>query len=416
MSRFSEEPFVYSKFSGIRNNTPAENFAPEDLQAAVNCDVDNDQGIMTRNGQILRNAGTYHSLSPDWIATRGTCLLVDGTTLKRLRATSATAYAMDTVRTGLTSGARLSQWLVNDCIYWCNGFETGVVQAGIARTFGIAPPSSQPVAAAIGGGLPAGRYRYAMTFLRNDGQESGTGLAATIDLTGQGGIGFSQIPVSDDPTVTDKAIYVTATNGEVMYQAIVIPNTDTTVNYLNAGYDLRLPLNTQFGCAAPIGHMLAWFKGKMIVAQGNVLWPSVSGRYELFMLDKEFLELESEINMLAPVEDGIFIGADRTYFMSGLWNGVPIRTVVAGYPAIPGTLAYEQGDYVGDGIAGRVAYWSSPRGHCIGANGGQFKNITESRYSFPSGQRGAGIVRQSQGINQYLAVIEGTGVANNAFS
>jgi hypothetical protein len=102
--------------------------------------------------------------------------------------------------------------------------------------------------------------------------------------------------------------------------------------------------------------------------------------------------------------------------VSGLWDGVPAIRVVAAYPAIPGTLAYEQGEYIGDGIAGRTAYWTSPRGHCVGTNGGSFKNLTESRFSMPTGQRGCGIVRQTNGINQFLAIVEGSGAPNNAFS
>lgn len=412
MVRHAQDPVVFSKFGGIRNNTPAENFALSDLQAAVNCDVDNDEGIMTRGGQTLRLSGTYHSL---W-SRDDVCLIADGASLKRVRATGPGAYALDTVRSDLTIGARLSYWMVNGQVYYANGHQTGVVKQGVGRTFGLAQPSGQPVASVVGGGLPAGRYQYAVTFLRDDGQESGTGLAGQIDLSGQGGIGFSIIPVSADPTVTAKALYLTATNGEVLYRAMTIPNADTVASYRNAGYDLRLLLGTQFGQPAPIGHMVAWYRGHMLIAQGSAIWYSAPYRYELFMLGKFFLPFEADINLLAPVEDGVFVGADKTYFVSGLWDGVPAIRVVAAYPAIPGTLAYEQGEYIGDGIAGRTAYWTSPRGHCVGTNGGSFKNLTESRFSMPTGQRGCGIVRQTNGINQFLAIVEGSGAPNNAFS
>jgi hypothetical protein len=411
MAKYAQEPVELSKFAGLRNNTPAENFSPEDLQVAINADIDNDQGIMRRAGYTERVAGNHHSLwSKDDVA-----LVAIGATLKRLRATSATAYALDTLRSDLTTGARLSYWMVNGQVYYTNGHQSGVITQGVNRTFGLTPPIGQPIATAIGGGLPAGRYQYALTYLRNDGQESGTGLAGTIDLTGQAGIGFSSIPVSGDPTVAEKAVYLTATNGEVMYRAMTIANTDTTASYRNTGYDLRLPLNTQFGQPAPVGNLVAWYRGRMLVAQGPALWYSVPYRYELFMLGKAFLPFEADINLLAPVEDGVFVGADQTYFMSGQSPETFGRRIVAGYGATPGTLAYEQGDYLGDGVAGRVAYWASPRGHCVGTNGGSFKNITEARYSYPTAPRGAGIVRQVNGINQYLAILEGTGIANNAF-
>lgn len=422
MANYARQPVKYEKFAGLRNTAPAENFALSDLQAGVNMDVDNDEGLMTRTGQTLRTAGAYHSL---W-AKDDICLVASGTALKRVRALSATTYAMDTLRSDLTAGARLSYWMVNGQVYYCNAHQTGVIKQGVNRTFGLARPPGQPAAVAIAGGLPAGRYQYAVTFMRNDGQESGTGLAGTIDLgnplTPAGpsafaaGIGFTGIPLSSDPTVSSKCIYITATNGEVLYRAMTIAAAATTAQYRNTGYDMRLPLNTQFGSPAPVGHMVAWFRGRMLMAQGSVLWYSLPYRYELFMLHKAFIPFEADINLLAPVEDGVFIGADKTYFLSGQSPEVFQSRVVAGYSAIPGTLAYEQGDYLGDGVAGRTAYWASPRGHCVGTNGGSFKNITESRYSYRLGQRGAGIVRQVEGINQYLAVLEGDGTANNAFS
>src|SRR5450759_1304351 len=109
MVRHAQDPVVFSKFGGIRNNTPAENFALSDLQAAVNCDVDNDEGIMTRGGQTLRLSGAYHSL---W-SRDDVCLIADGASLKRVRVTGPGTYALDTVRSDLTIGARLSYWMVN---------------------------------------------------------------------------------------------------------------------------------------------------------------------------------------------------------------------------------------------------------------------------------------------------------------
>lgn len=411
MAAYTREPVLFNKFAGIRNNADPANFGPADLQAAPNCDIDNEQAIASRRGYALELAGAYHSL---W-SKDDVCLVAAGTALKRVRAAGA-SYAMDTLRSDLTAGARLSYWMVNGQVYYCNGHETGVVKMGVNRSFGLAQPIAQPVAAAIGGGLPTGRYQYALTYLRDDGQESGTGTTGTVDLTGTSGIGFSNIPVSADPTVTAKCIYITATDGEVLYRALTIANAATTAAYRNEGYDLRLLLNTQLGRPAPVGHMVAWYRGRMLIAQGPFLWYSMPYRYELFMLGRAFLPFEADINLLAPVEDGVFVGADKTYFLSGQSPELFASRVVAGYPAIPGTLAYEQGDYLADGVAGRTAYWASARGHCVGTAGGSFKNITESRYSYPSAPRGAGIVRQTDGVNQYLAVLEGAGVANNAFS
>lgn len=406
------EPITFKEFDGLRNTTAPERLGPADLQVAENVDIDDSKRITRRKGRTLRLSGSTHSLWSDGMI----CLAVQGDTLYRINADGA-GYSKTALRTGLTLGARMSYWSVAGVVYYANGFQKGVVQAGANRSWGIDLPSGQPMATPIGGALPPGRYLYAVTFLRNDRQESGTGLSGTIDLTSTGGILFSGIPVSADPTVTQKAIYLTSTNGEVLYRALLINNVDTTARYEGNAHDLKLVLNTQFGAPPPIGHMVGYLRGHMLVAQGNILWNSEAYRHELFMLRKAFRVFPADINLLAPVEDGVFIGADKTYFLSGTSPDKWSLITVAGYPAIPGTMGYvpaEQG--LVEGAAGRSVFWASPRGHCMGTNGGGFRNLTEARYSYPSAQRGAGIVRQSNGMNQYLAVLEGSGSAHNAYS
>ena len=412
----TEKSAEFKEFAGLRNTTTPDRLTPADLQAAVNIDIDDAGRISRRRGRALRLAGAWHSLWADGLGQN--CLAVQGSSLLRVRAVGSGAYATDVLRTDLTPGARMAYWGLNGLAYYMNGHQSGVVQEGASRTFGLACPSSQPVAQAIGGGLRAGRYQYAVTFLRRDGQESGTGIAAVIDLPTAGGIRFSGIPVSADPTVVGRAVYLTAWNGEVLYRALMLDNVATTADYRGDGTDLRVQLATQFGEPAPIGHALAWFRGHMLVAQGPVLWYSHPYRYELFPLGRAFKVLPADITMVAPVEDGVFVSADQTYFLSGASPSEWVLKTVASYPALPGTQSYARAEAgtvgEGEGLAMRTVFWSSNRGHCMGGNGGLFNNLTDVRYSYPGAQRGAGIVREVNGTNQYLSVLEGTGVAVNA--
>lgn len=412
MASFADKPIEFQAFAGLRNNTAAERLDLKDLQVAENVDIDDTGRIVRRLGKTSRLAGATHSI---WSPDKSICLAVQGTTLKRVRATGTASYSLSTLRAGLTSGARMSYWAVNGAVYYSNGFETGIVQDGASRSWGLENPIGQPGATRIGGYLPAGRYQFALTYRRNDGQESGTGIAGTIDLASKGGIRFTGIPVSSDATVSHKVVYLTATNDELLYRAMVIANADTSAEYRNEGYDLRIPLKTQFGETAPAGQFVAWYRGHMLVASGSVLWRSMPFRHELFMLDKAFNVFAADINLLAPVNDGVYIGADKTYFLSGKSPDAWGLNRVAEYGAIPGTASYPvaEAGYAGEGI---VALWASERGHCAGGDGGAFRNLTESRFSYPTAQRGAGIMRQLKGLNQYLAVLEGTGAANNAFS
>jgi len=406
----------FKEFAGLRNNTTADRMTPADLQAAVNVDIDDAGRISRRRGTTLRLAGATHSL---WADGRGqNCLAVQGTNLLRVRAAGAGAYATDTLRTDLTPGARMACWGLNGLAYYMNGHQAGVVQEGASRTLGLACPSTQPAAAPIGGNLRAGRYQYAVTFLRRDGQESGTYHAAAIDLATTTGIRFTGIPVSADPTVIARVIYLTAWNGEVLYRALTLNSTVATADYQGDGTDLRVQLATQFGEPAPIGHALACFRGHLLVAQGPNLFYSHPYRYELFPLGRAFIPFPADITLLAPVEDGVFVSADQTYFLSGASPSEWVLQTVAGYQAIPGTQSYRraEGGTVGEGegLSVQTVFWASNRGHCMGGNGGSFTNMTDARYSYPGAARGAGIVREVNGINQFLSVLEGTGVASNA--
>jgi hypothetical protein len=330
----------------------------------------------------------------------------------------------------LSNDSPVSYETVQNDVYWSNGVDLGIIRDSGPTQWGVTPPIAQPVAVAASGGLPAGRYQYALTFLRNDGHESGTGLVGTVDVGANGGIAFNSIEVSTNQLVCDKILYLSGTNGEVLYRVAVIPNAQTTHIYSGNAGDLKVALRTQHASPPPAGNIVRYFNGIMYVVVGDVVYFSEPYNPEIFQMADRFLRFPGLIAMFECVKNGIYVatvdveGDDQetmglTAYLSGATPDNFDFSVVADHGAHLGSAAKcrasllnkvgsEEAQGTGDAVV-----WSSRHGVFVGLNGGSVSNLTELRYSFPSAQRGVGMVRQHRGFVQYVNVLRGAGSANN---
>lgn len=397
---------VFDQFLGLRNNVTADNFGREDLVAALNVDIDDSLAISRRKGY---SAPVTSAIDRALWASGSICLGVGSNALKQV----LPDYSTIILRTGLTAARRLSYAAVGDRVFYSNGVEKGCVRDAADHSWGLAVPGV-PVATTTGGTLPAGEYQYAVTYLREDGQESGTGRAGTITLAAIGGIALSSIPVSDDVTVTHKVIYLSPTGGETLYRVGVIMNAETTfaIRELRTGAS---PLITQFLLPPPAGDEIAYWNGYLLVGKQDRIYPSEPYAPELFDWRKA-TPLLSRVTMIAPVTDGIWLGlADRIVWLQGSTPETWAYKTKAEYGVIPGTLAYADTGVTGDGknTGDMAAFFATARGLCAGLPGGQMINFTDGRFAYPMQETGAGIVRQQQGINQFVCTLRGAEVAGS---
>lgn len=395
---------TFSQFRGLRNTVGPESFEVGDLEAALNVDITDELRIRRRRGYTAFVAGAHHSL----FANGEVMLAVSGTSLVRITPEAVSS----TLRTGLTSGARLAYSALGDRIYYSNAIQTGCVQAGVHRTWGLEIPSAQPGASVVGGSMRPGTYQYALTYVRSDGQESGTGLAGSIALPASGGIQFDAIPVSSDPTVTSKRLYISPPDGDAMYYALGLHASDTSAT-IYSGPEGTMILATQFKGPPPAGSCLAHYNGHALVAVGSRLYFSEPYAPELFDLRRGY-RFSSPITIVAPVDDGVYLGTEtEVIFLEGRDVTELVYRPRCDYGAIFGTLAYSSADDVNPNAQGRAAIFATTQGICAGYNGGQIANLTQERFSYPVTKRGAAVVRNYGGSVQYLVVLEGTSTAGN---
>lgn len=125
------ESIVLSQFKGVRNTVERERLAPEDLETALNIDLDDAGQAHRRRGFTLKAAGNFHSLSPagELVVKNGrlcalrddftTTDLADGGTdlISYTKVAETIYYSSRTVSGKITAGAR-SDWGTPGAAQW----------------------------------------------------------------------------------------------------------------------------------------------------------------------------------------------------------------------------------------------------------------------------------------------------------
>lgn len=382
------------QWAGLRNDVVTERFEPPDLEKAHNVTIDDSNNIARRPGATLQLEGPAHSV---WSPQDEICFFVSGGLLQQLHLD----WTVTTHRSDMMD-LPVSFTVCGERVYYTNGQQNGVIDEGVHRTFGLAVP---PVfnASDTGGSLQPGRYLYSMSYVRADGQESGALPGTPIEVI-NGGISFSAIPVSDDPTVVHKILYLTNADGNLLYEAAVLENGQTSFTLADAC--LEVESESVYMCEAPHGHLVTEYYGHLLIANDRYLYRSQPYGPELFDL-LDYLPFESRITILAPTERGLYIGTeDEIGFIAGTDPDEFVYSKLTDYGAIEGTLSNVQTHFLNFEVPENIAAtFFTERGIVIGLPGGALTNITNQRYEVDASQRGASIVRQFGGSAAYITTI-----------
>lgn len=391
-----QKPYRMAEFAGINNVLPPEEVRPNEFQIMKNAYVNDAGKVRRRKGYQKVYDGSVHSL----YSTGETLLFREETDLKRLEPD----FSATTLRTGLQGNRFMRYLTIADRTFFSDGIITGVYQNGFCRSWGLEVPAS-PLLLGVNGLLPAGKYQVALTFLRNDMQESGARLPVMIELGADSGIMIGQISMSLDPTIVGINVYLSPPNGEMLFRVASISNGDESIIYSGDGKG-SFPLLTALMQAPPAGQFLTYYNGRIYIAAGNILWYTEKDyAVELISLRKSFIPFASRITLLAAVKSGIWISTlSEIGFISGDPSGTETRyQKKAGYGAIEGTAAYmDRPLNVGDTILQPGWHWVTPYGICYGGEDGQFINRTEGRVVFPAVLSGVGAVKIEEDANLYI--------------
>ncbi|WP_157288519.1 hypothetical protein [Uliginosibacterium gangwonense] len=389
------KPVEISASLGVRNDLPPDRFKPGDLLAGNNIEIDETGKACRRLGAVRKIAGKCHSL---W-SSEGDSYFVQNGWLCRFSDGGLTPIKQ-------VAGTRLCYQRVNNEVFWSDGTETGVLKGASPRLAGIDPSATPEVGLCLGS-VPAGSYLYCVTYVRDDGHESGASPVQRVEVGANSGLAFSLV-ASSNPAVSHIKVYVSERGGELPFLAATVPN-QTKSLMLSEIPTRGVPVRTLHMGPAPSGRVLGYYNGRLYVAQGQWLWYSQPYEFELFDRVGGYLGCPGVVTLFAPVSDGVFVGSDREIvFLQGSDPAEFTRMKAANYGAVLGTAVEVPGYYVGDGTTqGPIWMWASERGICMGTSGGQFKELTAGRYVLPAACSGASLFKVRGGTPHLITALRG---------
>jgi hypothetical protein len=379
-----------TKFSGWKygmDNIHQPHDLPDGtLRRAVNVDVSDSGKLRRRRGfsPTLSAAGA-HSL---WGDRAGNGYFVAADTLKRLNL-DGTAAVIGAVATGSNP---LSFEEAGSAIYFMSSAARGRLVGGALDTWGVDVPTSPPQMMPDAGVLDAGKYMAAITYLLADGRESGASALQSITLAASGGISFYGLPIPTQAAVVKKRIYMTTANGETLYRVAECAAADSVAAFESFGAELR----TAYLTPPPLGTCIAYTLGRMFIADGKTVWFTEALDLDHCDRRRNFYRFPADVTLIAGAKDGLYVCADRTYFIAAAGTPEANQTAVLGFGAAAGSRAQMP--------TTEQWMWFSERGAVLAKDGGAVEILAEKRVAPGRMTSAAALVREQDGCRQFIVV------------
>lgn len=299
---------------GINNQLPDFSLGVKDkgdyLRDAVNTDIDNRGSLIRRKAPQLIHAMTApHSLFGGY--------MVRGSALYRI---TLPTYSETMVKV-LSSNARMSWLEFNGDIYFTNSIDSGRIDAaGTIYPWGL-PTPVEPVVTSISGTLPIGYYQVATSHARYSGgtsaanllEESGVSASNNFYLSAPGALRVA-LPASTTGA-THINVYVSMPNGAMpMLHSVVAAGTASIdINTQATGVESV----QRYEEPLPPGSRVFMANGRLCVLSGNSLFFGLPARFGYYLPLDGRIEFPAPATMAIANQSGVYVAADKTYFIAG---------------------------------------------------------------------------------------------------
>jgi len=283
----------------------------------------------------------------------------------------------------------------DDTVYFSDGIVCKKIVNGTVTNWGMEPPS-EPTLSSTSGSLSSGVYLAACVWVDALGKESGVSSIASIELSDNSGIVFSNLPMIIDPQVISLRLYLSTANGKELYH---VADTTSLTYTISAGrYDDSNILEGQFASNPPPGRIIRHYNGRSYIADAyGAVYYSEPFSFDLFKLGDSFIQFPEAVSIMEPVTGGIYFATDNETW---LYRGNPED----GFDIV------RQFDYGGVYGTGRRVpnsdnvVWQSQRGMILGTSE-RATNMQEKHVAVESAVSGATLIREQDGVRQYIASI-----------
>lgn len=162
----------------------------------------------------------------------------------------------------------------------------------------------------------------------------------------------------------------------------------------------------------PLASALAYYNGRIYLANGRTVWATELYLYDYVDTTKTYMMYESDIQVLAAMTDGLYVGTeDAIWFQSGPFNEMR-RIAAVNSGALPGSVANIPPHLIPDQFMGNTRsaiMVMTKSGLCLGLDGGNMMNLTQTKVVFPEAIRVNSLFRSQDGVNQYIGVADSGG-------
>lgn len=384
---------TFEKFSGINNVLPESRTSAADLTDAVNVHVGLTGELRTRRGYVEVSPRCHKNL---WQA-RGFLLFTEGSHLTARHSDGSEVV----LRTDI-GPERVSYTDLPDGRVVLTNWVTASITDGTTCA-----PLAVPVPERLGapdftlGALHAGRYRYYLTYA--SGTLEGPAVASEpIDVAAGAGLRLAGLPQKDGYSIN---VYLSGKDGETAYLAGSTLGDSFT--FVGANHELVLPCRTLDAAPMPTGQIVAFWRGRLLMAVGSVLYASrPMAPHQTGLTD--FKPMTASITMVQPVDGGIFVGTEQDLIWLGgdTWDGLAYRATQRG-AVVPGSGVAVPADQIGaEGMGHGAAMVCIAGGEVVaGAPDGTTISLTDGRYKSDAVEVAA-TFREVDGIPQYVAVAQ----------
>jgi len=368
------------------------------VRNAVSVDFTNAGKIKLRNGSTKKCSGL--NMKYGFSCSQGQ-FVVDGTVLKKVN----TDWTTTDISGGIL-GDTFAHYEHNNELFFSDGLRGKKILNGTAQNWGMSNPPA-PVVYSSTGIFGAGVYLCCLTFYDALGNESGASDIVSVSVTENSSIVFTSLPSSSDSQVIGIRLYMTTANGQVFYQCgdVAIG----TLSYsVTLAYDGEKVLETLFMTKPPAGQIIREHNGRLLIAKDNLLYVTEAYSTDLVsQLSNSVFQFSNDITVVEPVDDGVWIVADKTYFFAGSGPENFRQLTKLEYGAALGT---------GQKHANGNVYWFSTRGLIMAGNGGEIKNMQENQVAPDYSDKGAMLIREENGIKQAIASLKDSSMSSMAAS
>jgi hypothetical protein len=302
---------------------------------------------------------------------------------------------------------------VDDNIFYLSTSILGGIYNGKSTTWGINKNTLSPSLTRVQGTLPKGTYQVNFTYLSKYGLESGAGVASVITVPDNSGISLSIPSIHINPDVVGARVYCSSSDGTELYFITRLILGDS---YTISSVDNTRPFRHFNLDAPPKGSIVRFYRGRLYVASGNILYYSEPFAYNHFDIGYNYIEFPNTIDEVLPVEDGLWVCSDRIYYLTGDSPDNFKRIVKEYIKVVKGTATRFSGSYLhlDNTPVGYKWLVTTDLGILALFNQGLIINLTASNLSVVRADKGASIFLQSNGNNQYISILKQNDKSNNS--